>query len=283
MVLESLITPYTAEKKPWEMVFLGILFSTVALFISIQIFETMAGLIAVFLTVFACVPLFYNTMKFEEQKDLLPLPERKLLREHARALTFFMCLFLGTVISFVAWYLFLPTEVSQKLFEIQITTIKNINAHSVLGSLTSVDLFNKIFFNNIKVLIFCILFSFFYGSGAIFILTWNASVVAVAIGSFIKKNLASAVSSLGLAKITGFAGVVSFGFMRYLFHGIPEILAYFIGGLAGGIISVAVIQHDLSSDNFERIVFDAADLVLIAVAVLFVAGLLEVYVTPIIF
>lgn len=283
MVLESLITPYTAEKKPWEMVFLGMLFSTVALFISIQIFESMAGLIAVFLTVFACVPLFYNTMKFEEEKDLLPTPERTLLKEHAKALTFFLCLFLGVVVSFVAWYVFLPAELTNKLFEIQITTIKNINAHSVLGNITSLDLFNKIFFNNIKVLIFCILFSFFYGSGAIFILTWNASVVAVAIGSFIKKNLVAAVSSIGLAKITGFAGVVSFGFMRYLFHGVPEILAYFIGGLAGGIISVAVIRHDLSSDNFERIVFDSADLVLIAVAVLLVAAVMEVYVTPVIF
>ncbi len=283
MVLESLISPFKAEKHPWELFFLGVMFSTVALFISIQIFESMAGLISVFLTVFACVPLFYNTMKFEEQKDLSGLPERTLLKEHAKALTFFMTLFIGILVGYVMWYLFLPAAVSERLFDIQITTIKSINAHAVLGNITSYDLFNKIFFNNIKVMIFCLLFSFFYGAGAIFILTWNASVVAVAIGAFIKKNMVSVASGVGLAKITGMAGVVSYGFMRYLFHGIPEILAYFVAGLAGGIISVAVIRHDLTSDNFERIVFDAADLLLISVAIVFIAALMEVYITPLLF
>lgn len=283
MVLESLISPFKAEKRPWELFFIGILYSTIAIFISIQIFESMAGLISVFLTVFATVPLVYKTMRLEEKKDTTGLPEKTLLKEHSRAILFLMMLFLGIVVSYVAWFVFLPAETSNSLFDIQLSTIKNINANSIIGNMHSSSLFNKIFFNNIKVLIFCILFSFFYGSGAIFILTWNASVVAVAIGAFIKKNVLAAASATGLATITGFAGIVSFGFMRYLIHGIPEILAYFVAGLAGGIISVAIVKHDFDSESFEKIMFDTADLILISVVILLAAALIEVYITPVLF
>ena len=64
---------------------------------------------------------------------------------------------------------------------------------------------------------------------------------------------------------------------------VPEILGYFIGGLAGGIISVAVIQHDFGSRNFKHILLDSVDLVLLGLAILFVAALMEVYLTPLFF
>jgi len=76
--------------------------------------------------------------------------------------------------------------------------------------------------------------------------------------------------------------VIGFSILRYAIHGVPEILAYIIAGLAGGIISVAVIRHDFGTKNFERIILDASDLILIAVFVLFIAAGLEVYVTPMI-
>ncbi len=38
-------------------------------------------------------------------------------------------------------------------------------------------------------MIFCLLFAFLYGVGAIFILVWNASVLGAAIGVFAKTQL----------------------------------------------------------------------------------------------
>ena len=70
---------------------------------------------------------------------------------------------------------------------------------------------------------------------------------------------------------------------RYMIHGIPEIVAYFIVALAGGIISVAVINHDLAGKNFKRIMNDSLILTVLAVLVLFIAALLEVYLTPALF
>jgi uncharacterized membrane protein SpoIIM required for sporulation len=51
-----------------------------------------------------------------------------------------------------------------------------------------------------------------FGAGAIFILAWNASVIAAAIGIFANSDLSK----------------LPMGVMRYMIHGIPEIGAYFI-------------------------------------------------------
>ena len=127
--------------------------------------------------------------------------------------------------------------------------------------------FSAIFSNNIYVLIFTILFSLVFGAGAIFILVWNASVIGAAIGIFTKGSLAN---------LPG-------GLLRYMVHGIPEISAYFVGALAGGIISVAVIRKDLQGSGTWKILQDSLLLVIIAIMILVVAGLMEVYLTPLLF
>ena len=283
MVLESLTNPVMAEKHPWEMFFIGILYSTVAVFISIHIFESMAGLISVFLTVMAAIPLMYSTMVHEESKDLLPLSEQSLLKEHSKAIVFLLFLFLGVVLSMTMWYTFLPEDRATSLFSIQIDTIRNINSNSIVGALSSTTLLHKIFFNNVKVMIFCVLFAFFYGAGAIFILMWNASVISVAMGSFVRNHLAEFTQLVGFSKAAAYFQAFSFSTLRYFIHGIPEITAYFVAGLAGGIIGIAVIKHDFKSEYFEKILLDVSDLLLISVVILFIAGLIEVYVTPMLF
>jgi uncharacterized membrane protein SpoIIM required for sporulation len=130
---------------------------------------------------------------------------------------------------------------------------------------------------------FAILFSFVFGAGAIFVLAWNASVIGTAIGNFIRGNLALYSELIGLDKLGKYFHVISIGLFRYVIHGIPEILAYFVGALAGGIISVAIIKHDFGTEKFEHIVLDSADLLFISIGLLFFAAILEVWITPIIF
>ncbi|GAG01403.1 unnamed protein product, partial [marine sediment metagenome] len=76
--------------------------------------------------------------------------------------------------------------------------------------------------------------------------------------------------------------ITSLGLLRYAIHGIPEIAAYFIGGLASGIISIAIIKHDFMGKQFKHILKDAMVLILIAVVVLIAAALIEVFITPLI-
>lgn len=279
MVLESLMTPKGAEHHPLTMFLFGLLYSSIAIFLGLWIFRDQASLIIVFLTVFACIPLMVKTMKYEEKKDLLLKKEASMLMHHEKAMKFFTFLFLGIVFGYSIWFLLLPATTIQSLFSTQLATINTIN-NRVTGDATSVALFFGILMNNIKVMLFCLFFAFFYGAGAIFILTWNASVIAAAIGSFVRNNIGDYAAQVGLVKVSGYMHIFSLGLLRYLTHGLFEILAYFIAGIAGGIISAAVIRHNLFSEDFNLVMKDAGWLVLIAFIVLVLAGLVEVYVTP---
>ena len=283
MVLESLLNPVKAERKPWEMFFIGFLYSSVAILLSMWIFRDQTSLVMVFLTVMACIPIVYNTMKLEEKKDMEIPKERALMKEHNKAIAFLMFLFFGITISFVAWYIFLPSNVIDYAFDKQIATIQAINNQVAGNAYQQFSAFSKIFFNNVKVLSFSILFAFIYGAGAIFILTWNASVIGAAIGNFIRSNLSGYAGLLGFDKFSSYFNVISIGLLRYVLHGIPEILAYFYGGLAGGIISVAVIKKHYKDEKFSHILFDVSELLVISLAFLLVAAFIEVYITPILF
>jgi len=286
MVLESIFNPENAEKHPKWIFLFAIGITIIAAFVSLWVFETYATLIFVFLTTLAGAPLIYKTIKLEEKKDLEDHNEVFLLKEHWKALRFFLVFFAGVTIVVTFLYLILPGSMVNSLFEAQISTLNTINPHSnaaVTGNVASFKNFQNILFNNLNVTIFCILFSFLYGIGALFILTWNASVIGVAIGNFIRTNLASMVHLLGFEKVASYFQIISIGLAKYLIHGIPEILAYFTAGLAGGIISIAVIKHNFSTRKFEHIVLDSADLILISIGFIVLAALLEVFVTPLIF
>ncbi len=282
MVLESFVNPLRAENRPWNLFFIGFLYATIATFLSLWIFKQYSSLVMVFLTVNASIPLMYATMKFEESKDLQIDKELPLLKEHWKAIRFLIFLFLGFLVAYSLWFVILPSNLVQTMFSTQLETIEAINS-KVTGAYSAGTILNQIFMNNVKVLLFAVFFAFFYGVGAIFILTWNASVISAAIGSFFKNNIADYLGSVGIASAFNYFHVYSLSLLRYLIHGIPEIGAYFVGGLAGGIISVAMINHDLESEKFKNIMMDALDLIIIAVFILFIAALIEVFITPIFF
>jgi len=317
MVLEGLLSPEKAESRPWITVLFGFAYTSIAMILAFWIFKEYSSLFTVFLATIASLPIIFKLIKMEEKKDLTDMNERVLLKEHSRALSSFMYLFCGAMLAFVLWYTVLPSGTIAVLYEAQTSTISSINGRTVfiaehpdatqsvqtsgtaltgdaLGistgvtgvdahAISSFEAFKRIFFNNMKVLIFCILFSFLYGAGAIFILLWNASVIGTAIGNFIRTQLAVLAMQLGGASVGNYLSVVSIGLFKYFIHGVPEILAYFVAALAGGIISIAIINHEFNSQKFEHIVLDSADLLMLSIVILFVAGLLEVYVTPAIF
>ena len=116
-------------------------------------------------------------------------------------------------------------------------------------------------------MIFTIIFSLLFGAGAIFVLIWNASVIAAAIGIFTQYT----VSELPM------------GIARYMIHGFPEIAAYFIAALAGGIFGIGVIRNGIRSKKFIHVLENVVILLFIAIVVLVIAAAIEVYFTPLFF
>ena len=283
MVLESILNPVLAENKRSRMLLIGFLYSIIAGFMGLLVFSTYASMLLVFFVSLASVPIMMNIIQLEESKDIRAKDEKSLLKEHSKALTAFMFLFLGTVLGVVLLYTVLPNTMVEPMFDAQVATLNAIRGEFTANAISQSDFFFKIFFNNLKVLFLSIIFSFIFGAGAIFIMTWNASVIGTAIGSFIRSNLASASELVGLSKTAVYFHTISIGLLRYSIHGIPEILAYFVGALAGGVISVAIMKGHYKTKKFDRVIIDASELIMIAVLTLVVAGLLEVYVTPLIF
>jgi uncharacterized membrane protein SpoIIM required for sporulation len=276
MVVESIINVTKARKEPLKTIFLGFSATIVSVILALWVFPTGTSLAIVFLSTMATLPLIVRLLEYEEKKGERELQKRHhlLIKDHKQVFMVYLYLFIGLVIGFTALFIFLPSSTAEKVFEDQVTTINAIRGGT--GSFAQdTNIFILIVSNNLKVLFFCLLFAFIYGSGAIFILTWNASVISAAIGDLIRVGIAQA-SHIEYFKI------VPLSFGRYLFHGLPEIGAYFLAGIAGGILSTAVIRKQFNKKYFSKILVDSLDLIVLAIILLFLAGLLEVSVSPLI-
>ncbi len=289
MVLEDIIPGVVAERKPWEMLPIAFLYATAAIFLSQWIFPAYAAIVAVFLTTIASLPLMINVLNIEKDKEegvhayikdmFVSMFDKKGTR--GKILEFFVFLFLGLTLATTFWFVVLPQDLAQNLFYIQINTIRDINI-DLSGASVLQAYFSKIMLNNIKVLTFTILFSLIYGAGAIFILAWNASVIGVAMGSSIKNAAIHYTEQIGLPYIAGYSTAVTVGLLRYLIHGIPEIMAYFVGALAGGMISLAIIKREYESPKFKESLKHIVGLLIFAIALLLVAALIEINISPLI-
>jgi len=285
-MLEMILSPRRAERNPWEMFFVGLFYASLSVLLVNWIFSSdvvlskYSGILVVTFSVIFSLPFMFYLIKNEEEKDMAYEGMFRILKEHSRALIALLWLFLGFIVAFSFWHIVLPSNHS---FQAQIETYCLINRPAnfeecvneyevksrakTTAFLTAKERIFTIFANNVYVLIFTLIFSLIFGAGAIFILAWNASVIAAAIGIFTKSNL----SQLPL------------GIARYMIHGLPEIAAYFIAALAGGIVSVAVIKHDTRSEKFWSILQDSLNLIIVAIVILFIAALVEVFITPILF
>lgn len=282
MVLESLLGAKEAEKRPYYVFLLGMLYASVAVFLSLWVFRSDASLILVFLMVFASLPLIYKTMYIEAKKSYKD-KEEDLPRAHMDALKVFIYLFLGFMIAMAIWYLVLPSDIVYDLFSSQMSTIRSINSNDATGQVTSWDFLSVIIINNLKVMAMCMLFSFFFGAGALFIFAWNASVISAALGNFVRTSLSQYATTAGFTKVGLYLQVFSLALVRYMTHGLFEIAAYLVAGLAGGLVSIAVINKHFEGDHFRVILKDTTDLMILAVLLVVIAGLIEVFITPLFF
>lgn len=274
MVFERLITVEVAERRPWELLPLSFLYTSVGVLLALWIFPTSSSLACVFFGVMALMPLMVQLVLYEKKKGEMH-PE---LHTHKETIPFFVFMFLGMVLCYTFWGIILPYFSSINLFQMQISVIQQINAGAVGGY--AFTAFTKILMNNLRVLTFSLLFSFVFGAGAIFILTWNASVIAVAIADTTRSIVARGAEAMGAAAVANYFQAFGLALLRYMIHGIPEIGGYFVGGLAGGIISIGIIQHKINSTRFKKTMLDAFNLTILAIFILFIAAVLEVWVSP---
>ncbi|TAL46859.1 stage II sporulation protein M [archaeon] len=256
MVLERLESVRDAVRNPWHMLLVGGIISVISLFIAFMMSAQSVGMFTSFIVTIAMMPLMVNLITYEEVKEeqMARMMKGNILQRHGDILWIYSSFFTGMLIALTLIFMMLPADVTQKLFGDQINQINVIR-----GNATVFTTFEKVIVNNIGVLLVAFIFSLLFGAGAVFILTWNASILATAIGMSAKSL--GGVAGLPLAVLT------------YLPHGSLEILAYFIGGISGGLLSAAITRR--KSKWFGLILRDSLKLLSTGVVILFIAAIIE--------
>jgi uncharacterized membrane protein SpoIIM required for sporulation len=271
-MLESILNYHEVEKSPYLTFVWALLVSTVGILLSTQLFYkvtianvsfNLTGMFSVIFTIIPSVYFITSVIKKEEKMEeeaCLKHYQQKFFKRHEKDILMFLFYFLGVTVSFALWSFVLPED----FFQVQLVKIHEIRAAMsgyVTGTITkgSFSSFLAIFSNNMEVMIFAFIFSLLFGCGAIFIIVWNASVLGVCIGE--------------LAKDIFEVPIVALSFLP---HGIPEIIGYLCAGLAGGLLSAAILRCR-SSEVMEIIFFDALKIILVGAFFIFIAAGIEVY------
>lgn len=257
MVLERLVSIREALRNPLWVFVIGGIVSIACLLVSFVVFPDSIGLYTTFLITISMTPFMINLATYDESLEEATIKKRinqNLLQRHKGVLIIYAAFFSGMILSFSIIFLMLPHTIVEKLFSDQVQTIQLIR-----GNVTFFNNFEKILFNNIGVLLISFLFSFIFGAGAIFVLTWNATILSTAIGM--------------TAKTIGGFVALPFAMLYYFPHGSLEILAYFIGAVAGGIVSAAISKRH--TEWLKVILKDSAILLCVAIFILILAAVIE--------
>lgn len=272
MVLESVLNPKNAGDKPLHIFVLSFFYSLVAVMFSTQLFPSQASILSIALITIIFIPFFQKVFELEEVKEDLAAEgkiKQNVFSRHSKSIVIFSSFFFGIIISMSFIFIFFPNSYEQ-VFSLQVEWFRNQGIFNVgFASSQSID-FTTFFLNNTQVMLLMFMLSVIFGAGAIFILVWNASIIAVFLGIFVRSFIEQGFSSTA-AYILG----IPVGLGSIALHGIPEILAYFFAGLAGGILSVGIIKENIASKEFKEVFKDALFFLAIAEILIIVAAFAE--------
>lgn len=264
-MLESFVNFKEISSRPWMIFIWGFVISTVAILVSTQLWfhinvsNVDVNLTGIFAVIFTIIPsVFFVTMMIKREEALEEdyikkhYHESRFWERHVKDFMIFLYFFAGVTLAFAVWTILIPGSA----FTVQVAKINQMRG--LAGAATELSpVFTRILFNNLYVMLFSFAFSFIFGAGAVFIIVWNASILGVAIGK-------DAGSLLHIPAISS----------MFVLHGVPEIAGYVAAGLAGGIISAAIIRKH-GSDVIGRVLIDAMLILMFAVFSVFCGAVIE--------
>lgn len=269
MVLESILRPKKAEDKPLYVFIIAFFYSLVSVFFAMKLFPSASSMLTVALITIIFVPFFHKLFSFEERIEDAAARGKKvgnLFSRHRKVIITFSAFFLGII--FALSFLFIFVQEAQPVFALQAETLRGFHP-SGLATEPASD-FSRYFFNNSQVLLLIFALSILFGAGAVFIIVWNASVIAAYLGLIVQSKISQGLSS-GIAYLYG----IPMGLGSIALHGIPEIVAYFFAGIAGGVLSVGIMKENFNSPEFREIFIDSLIFLMIGEVFIILAAWLE--------
>ena len=309
-MIEEAISPVSAEKRPWMTFVGGFVFTIVAGLLTLQIGTSSPcnsglGLLFVAFITIAATPFFLHIFKIEEKHK-----KGNILQRHGQVIEIMGFFFLSIIFASSVMLLLLPQANSNYLFLDQTNDLvaRNVisaqatapitgigeqssgscagvqtgsqttqadQGFSFTGRATASLNFMDILVNNLKVMALAFVFSFVYGAGAIFIIAWNATIIGVLIAKIaVEPALFPQLGIIGNNLFVNYALALPTMLLRLLPHGLFEFLAYFVAAIAGGILSVGIIQEKFKFD-YKLILRDSITYLTVAGLLLVIGAFIE--------
>lgn len=267
MVLEHLFPEKWLEKKARYAFFLGSVYSIIGVIMARLLFPADPSLVAVAFTSLLMLPELYKMFSIEERKEEKEkrFSFKHLFKDNKEFVKVYLFLILGIFLVYALAAMILPSFQVNTLFREQLE-MRGASGGAVFQN----TLFRSILTNNLWVLIAVFIVSLLTGDGAIFLITWNASMWGTIFG-ITARNAAF------------FADTNPFWYLLIVLvvvfpHGLLEILAYVFGAISGGVISKDVLLEKFESKRFNEVFFYNFMLFLVALIVLLLGALVETWV-----
>lgn len=279
MVLEHIFPEDWLERKGKYAFILGIVYSIVGLLLASILFPGDPALVAVAFTSMLLLPEMYKIFSIEERQENVEKKAtfKALWRSDIEVVRIYIFLFVGILLVYAVGTLVMPSLDTNTLFREQLEirygqgfSGQAVSGQAVSGEFFSSGLFLELLSNNFLVLIACFILALLTGDGAIFLITWNASVWGTIFG--ITAKTASIFSGHNPFYLFGIIMLVVFP------HMIIEAISYFLAAISGAVISKDVLLEKFASDRFFEVFGFNLYLLLLALFFLVLGALVETFV-----
>lgn len=273
MVLEHLFPEDWLENKGRYAFILGVIYSVIGILIARVLFPGDPALVAVALTSLLLLPELYKIFSIEERQEAV---ERRvglgaLWRDDIDIIKIYIFLFLGILLVYAAGTIIMPQMQANSLFREQLEIRFGQGfAGSATAGIFSSNLFWELLSNNFMVLLACFVIALLTGDGAIFLITWNASVWGTIFG----------LTAKGAGMFAGKHPFLYFVLIMLIVfpHMILEAVSYFLAAISGSVISKDVILEEFASERFTEVFGFNLYLLLFGLVFLVAGALVETFV-----
>jgi len=271
MVLEHLFPEDWLEKKGRYAFILGVVYSGIGILIASILFPGDPALVAVAFTSLLLLPEMYKIFSIEERQESMEkkVGLRSLWRDDVDVVRIYIFLFLGILIVYAVGTMVLPNMQTNNLFREQLE-IRFGQGFSGQATGLSSSLFWDLLSNNFLVLLACFIIALLTGDGAIFMITWNASVWGAIFG----------ITAKGASIFAGKHPFYYFGLIMLIVfpHMITEAISYFLAAISGSVISKDVILEKFASERFFEVFGFNLYLLFFSLIFLILGALIETFV-----
>lgn len=273
MVLEHIFPVDWLENKGRYAFILGLIYSFVGILLASILFPGDPALVAVAFTSLLLLPELYKIFSIEERRERMEerVTIRALWRDDIDIVRIYIFLFLGILLVYSIGTMILPEFQTNSLFREQLEIRFGQGfAGSATSTIFSGRLFLDLLSNNFLVLVAVFIMALLTGDGAIFLITWNASVWGAIFG----------ITAKNAALFAGKNPLYFFGLIMLIVfpHMILEALSYFLAAISGSVISKDVILEEFASDRFMEVFGFNLYLLLFALVFLLLGAIVETFV-----